>query len=42
MIDSREKENALDSMHINSESNSNEINESDLQNEKHDEQTIRT
>jgi hypothetical protein len=42
MIDSREEENVLDSMRINSESHSNEIDESDLQNEKHDEQRIRT
>jgi hypothetical protein len=42
VIDSREEENALDSMRINSESHSNEIDESDLQNEKHDERRIRT
>jgi hypothetical protein len=34
VIDSREEENALDSMRINSESRSNEIDEIDLQNEK--------
>jgi hypothetical protein len=37
VIDSREEENALDSMHINSESHLNEVDESYLQNEKHDE-----
>jgi hypothetical protein len=43
MIDLREeKENALESTGINSESDSNEIDESDLQNEKHNEQRIRT
>jgi hypothetical protein len=42
VIDLREEENILDSTHINSESHSNEIDESDLQNEKHDEQRIRT
>jgi hypothetical protein len=43
VIDSKKDErNALDSMSINSESHSNEIDESDLQNEKHDEQRIRT
>jgi hypothetical protein len=36
------EENALDSMPINSESQLNEIDESDLQNEKHDEQRIGT
>jgi hypothetical protein len=41
VIDSREeKENAFDSMRVNSESDSNEIDESDLQYEKHDEQRI--
>jgi hypothetical protein len=41
VIDVREEdENALDSMRVNSESISNEIDESDLQNEKHDEQRI--
>jgi hypothetical protein len=43
VIDSREeKENALDSMRVNSESHSIEIDENDLQNEKHDKQRIRT
>jgi predicted house-cleaning NTP pyrophosphatase (Maf/HAM1 superfamily) len=42
MIDSREEKNVLDSMRINFESHSNEIDENDLQNEKHDEQRIRT
>jgi hypothetical protein len=43
MIDSREEEeNALDSMRINSESPSNEIDENNLQIEKNDEQRIRT
>jgi hypothetical protein len=42
VIDSREEENALDSMRINSESYLSEIDESDLQNEKYDEQKIRT
>jgi hypothetical protein len=36
------KENALGSIRINSESHSNEINESDLQNEKHDAPRIQT
>jgi hypothetical protein len=42
MIDVREKqyENAFDSMRVNSESVSNEIDESDSQYEKHDEQRI--
>jgi hypothetical protein len=42
MIDARERqrENAFDSMRVNSESVSNEIDESDLQSEKHDEQRI--
>jgi hypothetical protein len=35
-----EKENAFDSMCVNSESDSNEIDESNLQYEKHDEQRI--
>jgi hypothetical protein len=40
VIDSREEhdENAYDPMRVNSESVSNEIDESDLQYEKHDEQ----
>jgi hypothetical protein len=40
VIDLREEhdENALDPMHVNSESASNEIDESDLQDKKHDEQ----
>jgi hypothetical protein len=39
VIDSRDDdENAFDSMRVNSESVSNEIDESDLQDEKHDEQ----
>jgi hypothetical protein len=43
VLDSREEEeNALGSMRINSESHSNETDESDLQNEKHDKQRIRT
>jgi hypothetical protein len=41
VIDLRE-ENALDSMCINSELHSNEMDESDVQNEKHDEQKILT
>jgi hypothetical protein len=43
VIDFREEQlsNAFDSMHVNSESVSNEIDESDLQFEKHDEQRIR-
>jgi hypothetical protein len=42
VIDLREEqnENAFDSMRVNSESVSNEIDESDLQDEKHDEQRI--
>jgi hypothetical protein len=41
VIDLREDhENAYDSMRINSEYGSNEIDESDLQCEKHDEQRI--
>jgi hypothetical protein len=41
VIDVREEdENASDSMRVNSESISNEIDESDLQDEKHDEQRI--
>jgi hypothetical protein len=42
VIDLREeqKENAFDSMRVNSEFVSNEIDESDLQHEKHDEQRI--
>jgi hypothetical protein len=42
VIDLREeqKENAFDSMRVNSESISNEIDESELQNEKHSEQRI--
>jgi hypothetical protein len=42
VIDLREEqdENAFDSMHVNSESISNEIDESDWQCEKHDEQRI--
>jgi hypothetical protein len=42
VIDSREKqfENACDSMRVNSESVSNEIDESELQSEKDDEQII--
>jgi hypothetical protein len=42
VIDLREEqsENALDSMRVNSESVSNEIDESDLQYEKHSEQRI--
>jgi hypothetical protein len=42
VIDLREeqKENASDSMRVNSESVSNETDESDLQAEKHDEQRI--
>jgi hypothetical protein len=41
VIDVREENaNASDSMHVNSESVSNEIDESDLQDEKHDEQRI--
>jgi hypothetical protein len=35
-----ERENAFDSMRVNLESPSNEINESDLQSEKHDRQRI--
>jgi hypothetical protein len=35
-----QKENAFDSMHVNSEHVFNEIDESDLQFEKHSEQTI--
>jgi hypothetical protein len=35
-----QKEKACDSMRVNSESRSNEIDESDLQDEKHDEQRI--
>jgi hypothetical protein len=35
-----QKQNAFDSMRINSESVSNEIDESDMQYEKHDEQRI--
>jgi hypothetical protein len=43
MIGSREdEENTLDSMRVNSESHSHEIDESDLQNEKHNAQKIRT
>jgi hypothetical protein len=44
VIDLREEhnENALDSMRVNSESVSNEIDESEMQNEKHSEQRIRT
>jgi hypothetical protein len=43
VIDSREEQqrNAFDSMRANSESVSNEIDESDWQYEKHDEQRIR-
>jgi hypothetical protein len=42
VIDLREEgdENACDSMRVNSESLSNDIDESDLQYEKHDEQRI--
>jgi hypothetical protein len=42
VIDSREEQkiNAFDSMCVNSESASNEIDESDSQYEKHDEQRI--
>jgi hypothetical protein len=42
VIDLREEQeqNALDSMCVNSESVSNEIDESDSQDEKHDEQRI--
>jgi hypothetical protein len=41
VIDLREERaNAFDSMRVNSESVSNEIDESDLQSEKHDEQRI--
>jgi hypothetical protein len=42
LIDSRQVqiEKALDSIRVNSESVSNEIDESELQNEKHDEQRI--
>jgi hypothetical protein len=42
MIDLREeqKENAFDLMHVKSESDSNEIDESESQDEKHDEQRI--
>jgi hypothetical protein len=41
VIDVREEyANASDSMRVNSESVSNEIDESDLHNEKHDEQRI--
>jgi hypothetical protein len=42
VIDLREEQpsNAFDSMRVNSESVSNEIDESDLQCEKHDEQII--
>jgi hypothetical protein len=42
VIDSREvpKENAFDSMRVNSEPVSNEIDENDLQSEKHLEQRI--
>jgi hypothetical protein len=42
VIDLREEhdENAYDSIWINSESVSNEIDESELQNEKHDEERI--
>jgi hypothetical protein len=42
VIDLREKQkrNAFDSMHVNSESVSNEIDESNSQYEKHDEQRI--
>jgi hypothetical protein len=42
VIDAREEEakNASDSMRVNSESASNEIDESDMQYEKHDEQRI--
>jgi hypothetical protein len=42
MIDLREEqqENAFDSMHVNSESISNEIDERDLQFKKHSEQRI--
>jgi hypothetical protein len=42
VIDVREeqKQNDFDSMRVNSESVSNEIDENDLQSEKHDEQRI--
>jgi hypothetical protein len=42
VIDLREEhdKNAFDSMRVNSESVSNKIDESDLQDEKHDEQRI--
>jgi hypothetical protein len=41
VIDLREEqENAFDSMRVNSESASKEIDESELQNEKHEEQRI--
>jgi hypothetical protein len=42
VIDLREEheKNAFDSMRVNSESVSNEINESDMQHEKHPEQRI--
>jgi hypothetical protein len=42
VIDVRQsqRKNAYDSMRVNSESVSNETDESDLQNEKHDEQII--
>jgi hypothetical protein len=42
VIDLREEqeENEFDSMRVNSESVSNEIDESDVQSEKHDEQRI--
>jgi hypothetical protein len=36
----KQEENAFDSMRVNSEFVSNEIDESDLQSEKHDEQRI--
>jgi hypothetical protein len=41
MIDLREESaNAFDSMHVNSESDSNEIDESELQDDKHFKQRI--
>jgi hypothetical protein len=42
VIDLREEQdsNTFDSMHVNSESVSNEIDESEAQSEKHDEQRI--